>query len=204
MQLSVDGLARRVEEIELPAASRDSVTGRLQAGRRNLTFTPFRQDRDAFIEVALLRDDQLAADDTARMVVPPPRSLRVGLVSPNRRLVRRIMEGLSLQRLDVMTLADYEGIVAEGRGRDWDVLVLDAVAPTTMPDTPSIFLGRTPPTDRVRAYGESEGRWCSRGVATIRSCGTSMSIRSSWPRAGRCREATMRRSCSRKRPARWC
>tara|TARA_Y100000589_G_scaffold321204_1_gene352224 strand:+ start:1325 stop:3304 length:1980 start_codon:yes stop_codon:yes gene_type:complete len=158
VQLSVDGLARRVEEIELPAASRDSVTGRLQAGRRNLTFTPFRQDRDAIIEVALLRDDQLATDDTARMVVPPPRSLRVGLVSPNRRLVRRIMEGLSLQRLDVMTLADYEGIVTEGRGRDWDVLVFDAVAPTAMPDTPSVFLGRTPPTDRVRAYGESEGQ----------------------------------------------
>ena len=158
VQLSVDGLARRVEEIELPPAERNAATGRLEPGRRNLTFTPFRQDRDAIIEVALLREDQLAVDDVGRMVVPPPRSLRVGLVSPDRRLIRRIMEGLSLQRLDVMTLQDYESIVSERRTGDWDVLVFDAVTPSRMPDAPSIFLGRTPPTDRVRAYGDSGGQ----------------------------------------------
>lgn len=158
VQLSVDGLARRVEEIELPAANRDATTGRLEPGRRNLTFTPFRQDRDAIIEVALLREDQLAVDDAGLMVVPPPRSLRVGLVSPNRRLIRRIMEGLSLQRLDVMTLQDYEDIVSDRRTGDWDVLVFDAVTPAVMPDAPAIFLGRTPPTDRVRAYGDAGGQ----------------------------------------------
>lgn len=158
VQLSVDGIARRVEEIELPAAQRDDVTGRIEPGRRNLTFTPFQEDRDAVIEVALLREDQLAADDAGLMVVPPPRSLRVGLVSPNRRLVRRIMEGLALQRLDVMTRAAYELRVATGDTGDWDVLVFDAVSPAVMPDTPSLFLGRTPPSEQIRTYGEAEGQ----------------------------------------------
>ena len=158
VQLSVDGIARRVEEVELPAATRDPVSGGLVPGRRNLTFTPFQQDRDAVIEVAVLREDALAVDDAASMVVPPPRQLRVGLVTPNRRLVRRIMEGLSLQRLDVMTPEAYEAVSDAGQVGDWDVLVFDAVAPRTMPTVPSVFLGRTPPTDQVRAYGEAEGQ----------------------------------------------
>ncbi|MDG1898440.1 MAG: VWA domain-containing protein [Phycisphaerales bacterium] len=158
VQLSVDGIGRRVEEVELAAAVRDIASGRLEPGRRNLTFTPFQQDRDAVIEVAVLREDSLAEDDAAAMVVPPPRQLRVGLITPERRLVRRIMEGLSLQRLEVMTPEVYESRIDSAELGDLDVLIFDAVAPAAMPPVPSIFLGRTPPTDRLRAYGEAEGQ----------------------------------------------
>lgn len=158
VQLSVDGIGRRIEEVELPAAARDAASGRTEPGRRNLTFTPFQQDRDAIIEVAVLREDSLAEDDAAAMVVPPPRQLRVGLITPERRLVRRIMEGLSLQRLEVMTPEAYRSRVDAAELGDLDVLIFDAFAPAAMPPVPSIFLGRTPPTDRLRAYGEAEGQ----------------------------------------------
>ncbi len=158
VQLSVNGLGRRVETIEVPAAVEDPVTKRTVAGTRNLVFTPFEQEQDAIIEVELLREDVLDADNSGQLVVPPPRQLRVGLVSPGRMLIQRILEGLSLESLEVLTPDSYEQAI-EGRGTgDWDVLIFDAVTPAAMPTVPSIFLGRVPPTGELRAYGEASGQ----------------------------------------------
>ena len=158
VQLSVNGLPRRVHEIELPAASIDEGLGEFVPGRRTLVFAQFEQERNAVIEVELLREDQLPDDDAGQLVVPPSRQLRVGLVTPNRRLVRRILEGLSLERLEVLTPEGYEAALAERGSGAWDVLVFDAVAPTVMPTVPSLFLGRTPPTEALTVFGEADGQ----------------------------------------------
>jgi hypothetical protein len=158
VQLSVNGLPRRVEEVTIPGATIDAGTGVHQAGRRTLVFTPFEQERNAVIEVEVLREDDLDADDAGQLVVPPPRRLRVGLVSPGRRLVRRILEGLALERLEVMTPDAYEAALADRGPGAWDVLVFDAVAPASMPPVPSLFLGRVPPSESLQAYGTGEGQ----------------------------------------------
>lgn len=158
VQLSVNGLGRRVETVQVPAARKDPVSQLLVSGKRNLIFTPFEQEQDAIIEVEVLREDALAADNSGQLVVPPPRQLRVGLVTPGRRLVQRILEGLSLKQLEVMSPEGFQEAMAMRSGGAWDVLVFDAVAPSSMPPVPSIFLGRVPPTSELHAYGEATGQ----------------------------------------------
>jgi len=158
VQLSVNGLGRRVETVQIPAAVEDPVSKQGIPGKRNLIFTPFEQEQDAIIEVEVLREDALNADNSGQLVVPPPRQLRVGLVTPGRLLIQRILEGLSLKSLEVMSPDSYmESLSDRGTG-DWDVLVFDAVAPSAMPPVPSVFLGRVPPSSELRAYGEASGQ----------------------------------------------
>ena len=158
VQLSVNGLPRRVEEVLIPGMKMDAGTGLRQAGRRTLAFTPFEQERNTVIEVEVLRPDDVPADDAGQLVVPPPRRLRVGLVTPGRRLVRRILEGLALERLEVLTPEAYEAALTDRGPGAWDVLVFDAVTPDVMPAVPSLFLGRVPPTESLKPYGTADGQ----------------------------------------------
>ena len=87
VQLSVNGTVRLItpKPVLIPAATVDE-SGNWIAGRRQISFTPFDQPRDAVIEVEVLRDDVLAVDNVAALVVPPMRKLKVDwwVVHPTR------------------------------------------------------------------------------------------------------------------------
>ena len=156
VQLSVDADAIRVQEITIPAAEIDAATGALLPGRNNVVFTPFEQPRGVIIRVANLRPDDLAADDAVRVVVPPPKQLVVGLVAAKSFFLRSALEGLPLQRLELLTAAQYERLARDGGLDAYDLIVFDDHAPPLMPPGRYLSFGRAPPVEGLNESGEAD------------------------------------------------
>ncbi|MBL8761458.1 MAG: hypothetical protein JNL50_09170, partial [Phycisphaerae bacterium] len=74
--------------------------------------------------------DVLPTDDAAYLVVPPAKRLAVAIVSVRGNLfLSAALEGLPLSRRDVMTPEQFQKVLSEGRGGEYDVFVLDGWTP---------------------------------------------------------------------------
>ncbi|MBG79559.1 MAG: hypothetical protein CMJ39_02470 [Phycisphaerae bacterium] len=151
VQLTIDGVARSVQEVKLPPAQLKN--GKSVPGRRNLAFSPFELTRGAVIEVLMLANDVMVADDSAVMIVPPPRELRVALVTDGRILLERLLSGFSLEELRVFSPASWK---LEGLKGGWDIVVFDNTTPDTMPTMPTLTLGGIPPVEELRGYSNDK------------------------------------------------
>ncbi|MCZ6834495.1 MAG: VWA domain-containing protein, partial [Planctomycetota bacterium] len=154
VQLSVNDVTRGIQAIDLPAAEVHPGSGALIPGRNTVVFTPFEQPRGAVIEVAILREDDLAADNVAQLVVPPPKQLKVALVASGRSLIRPVLEGMSLEALDLMSPTRFERFAQEGGLDPYDVIVFDDYAPPVLPEGRYLIFGETPDIDGFNRYGD--------------------------------------------------
>lgn len=162
VQLSVDGAALSVVEVDLPArgtVARQAVEDAgedpdaagtaaiggdvLVPGRGGVSFTPFEQTDGAVIEVAIVGDDALGVDDAARVVVPPPRSLRVAVVGDASGLVESALAGMGLAALERLSERDIRDAEPAELDR-WDAIVVAGAEP--WPDPPAAGEA-TPPED---------------------------------------------------------
>ena len=157
VQLAVDGRVRAVtpEPIEIPGAS--EVGGVFAPGRAQVLFRPIEQAANAAIEVAIVEDDALRADDAALAVVPPAKRLSLAHVGGDSFLVRTVLEGLPVERFVSISLADFDERAKSGGLAGFDVVVFDGVAPKELPVGRYLFLGATPPLPGITAYGTHEG-----------------------------------------------
>ncbi len=161
VQLSVNGAAAAIEEITIEGASDDPASGILLPQRKNVIFTPFEQPLGAVIEVANLRRDDLAADNAARLVVPPPKQLKVALVESQSFLLRTLLEGMgSIERLSLLDAKAFEELAATGVIDPYDVVIFDNYAPPPqlMPPGRYLSFGATPPVEGITDYGAGEGQ----------------------------------------------
>ncbi|MCH7545050.1 MAG: BatA and WFA domain-containing protein [Planctomycetes bacterium] len=156
LQLSVDGVARGIESLDLPAAETHPGTGELIPGRNTVVFTPFEQPRGAVIEVANLRVDDLAADNVAQLIVPPPKRLKVALVSQRRSLIRTVLEGMALESIELLRPVRFDRFAEEGSLEQYDVVVLDNYRTETLPPGRYLIFGETPPLEGLNPYGEGK------------------------------------------------
>ena len=76
--------------------------------------------------------DALAADDAARVVVPPPRSLTVLLVTDGNYFLEKAITNLGLKNPDVMHPQVYEGLAPDKRDK-YDVYIFDRYNPAKLP-----------------------------------------------------------------------
>jgi len=119
-----------------------------------VVFTPFEQPRGAVIEVANLRADDMDADNVAQLVVPPPKQLDVALVAPRNSLIRSVLEGMTLQRLELMSTTRFERLAKDGGLEEYDVIVLDNYQPPTLPPGRYLSFGATPNIEGLNSYGD--------------------------------------------------
>lgn len=74
--------------------------------------------------------DVLPTDDAATLVVPPAKRLAVAIVSAKGNLfLSAALDGLPLSRHDVLTPEQFQKVLSEGRGGEYDVFVLDGWVP---------------------------------------------------------------------------
>jgi hypothetical protein len=88
--------------------------------------------------------DVLSADDSASVVVPPPKTLSVLLVTPGNYFLQRALQSLDLKKPDVVTPASYE----QTGPKSYDVIIFDRYAPKHVPASGS-FLYFVDPTHPV-------------------------------------------------------
>jgi hypothetical protein len=159
VQLSLGDTVLAIREVSVGPATLDESTDAMQPGRNNIVFSPFEQPRGAVIEVANLRADALDADNVARVVVPPPKQLKVLLMAPQNTLVKTVLEGLALRGLDeIDDPARYEALAQTDALEEYDVVVLDGYAPTAMPPARYLVFGAPPPLEGLNPYGEGKNQ----------------------------------------------
>jgi hypothetical protein len=82
--------------------------------------------------------DMLAADDVAQVVVPPPKSLSVLLVTPSGRranpFLQRVVTTSLLKQHDIMDPVAYEGMTDKDKLAQYDVIIFDRYKPAYVPE----------------------------------------------------------------------
>lgn len=110
------------------------------------------------VELKEQAEDVLAADDSAQIVVPPPRSLKVMMVSAGGNFwMERFLESANLKDPKVITPAGYEQKMGEteGVGLEADVVIFDRYQPKLLPRGGNfIYLGAGPPGSALKVMME--------------------------------------------------
>lgn len=153
VQFSIDGQVQRVSTVTLPAATR--VEGQETAGAASdaakpdedmaawkpgvggVTFTlPRAEGGVVTVELRNLQDDSLATDNTGYLVFPPAKRLAVALVTPDGKsfFVRSVLEGVTLNKLDVMSVNEYEARLAGGSAGEYDIAIFEGCVPNVETD----------------------------------------------------------------------
>ena len=155
VQLSVNGGVRSItpRPVTIPAGTIDE-KGAITPGRKQISFTPFEQMRDAVIEVQVLHEDDLGVDDVAALVVPPARRLSIAVVGRHTFEVVELLKSMPLESLELLDKASFEAL-AEVDGTDkFDVIVLSNVELDSLPPGRYLSFGPTPPIEGLEEFGE--------------------------------------------------
>lgn len=167
ISLYIDGQLTTVQTVELAARSRgDEAVGAgaddadgPQIASAALSFE-FALERGGVLEARLSRADALLADNRAFVVVPPPRRLRVLLVSTQNFFLESALDGLALDTYDYLTPEQYEQAPAaeiELNGQSlYDVVIFDKHSTSRLPSGNYVFLGAVPQNEGIVVEGELE------------------------------------------------
>jgi Ca-activated chloride channel family protein len=138
VQMSLDGGAVHIEDVRLPAGRLDE-DGAITPGRRDMVFTPATRPDAVLVEVRLIGDDIFPLDDVAWTVVPARELVRVMLAAGTDSMMAR-----ALRAVPGVTLQEFSDDVSSA-----DVLVLDRVDVSILPDAPTLSIDTTLPSSMV-------------------------------------------------------
>lgn len=150
--LRVDGVLQTVKNVSLAASTAPEPPGSQPSEPAGPAATALRfeisQPRAAVLTAEISRGDALAADNVAHAVVPPPRRLRVLLVSDENFFLDSALSGLPLEKLDRMSPREYESAAADRCEKDgaslYDVVIFDKHSTRRLPRGNYLFFGGAP------------------------------------------------------------
>ena len=127
--------------------------------------------KGAVIRVELKENggDVLAADDTAQIVVPAPRTLRVGVVSKSGNLwIEKFILAAGLKDAAMIGVPQFEDLMKDPQAvaSEYDVLIFDRYQPKALPPAGNfIYFNSVPPDTKVKNVLEGGG------IATVQKNG---------------------------------
>lgn len=174
VSILVDGTIRGVETVTLPpgraaavegdggpAATQPAPTFDAIGSARAISF-PLTLDRAGLLTVRLSRSDALPTDNESSAVIPPPRKLRVLLVSKKNFFLESVVEGLPLEEVIYLTPEQYEkapaGEIEENGYSLYDVVLIDKYDTARLPVGNYLFFGGVPKVEAIKSEGEVEGQ----------------------------------------------
>lgn len=145
VELRVDGAPVASRRITIPASVAEAAVTDNADGRGEVTVAqpapgaggiafPLELAKGALLEVRLVAEDDrisnvLEADDHGYLIVPPAQQTSVAVVSPDDVFLSRALGGMPLSRLDSLSPAQFEAMLADGRAAEYDVVILDRWMP---------------------------------------------------------------------------
>src|SRR3989441_3278870 len=138
-RLELDGKSIAEKEVMLEPSVRRSVV------------LPFSHNGGGTVTARLRIDDDLAVDNIAYAVLPPPRKIAVLLVSAGNLFLEKVLRTDPQVSLEVRTPDQYQG----GMG-DADVVVLDSVTPPRAGPGRFVFVNVVPPDVPLEVLGRLE------------------------------------------------
>jgi hypothetical protein len=123
--------------------------------RDSVGFPPFDLMTSAVIEVEQTnrKDDSLPADDRAYVVVPPPKNLKVLVVSAGNYFLEKALASMDLEKPDILTPANYE----DKKPTDYDVIIFDRHTAKFLPPAGSfISMGAVPEGLKLKAVKQGD------------------------------------------------
>jgi hypothetical protein len=174
VQLSVDGKVRSSGSVSLlperytDEQRRAAVAGGFQE-RNGVEFPMLELTGSATITVEQMNreNDHLSADDSASVVVPPPKILSVLLVTDGNWFLEQGLRSQRLQVFDTMFPQEYHALSnADGGGKKlskpYDVIVFDRDNDLSSPEVPTtgaaIYFGCVPPGLEIKPALDSAGQ----------------------------------------------
>ncbi|HET7341671.1 MAG TPA: VWA domain-containing protein [Methylomirabilota bacterium] len=136
-------------EVDGKTLAEKSIT--LEPSVRRSVVLPFTNNGGGAVAARLHIDDDLAADNVAWAVLPPPRKIAVTLVSPGNLFLEKVLKTDPQVALDVKTPDQYQG----GMG-DADVVVIDSTAPPRVGPGRFVFVNTVPPDVPIEVLGRIE------------------------------------------------
>ena len=118
---------------------------------RRSVIIPFSRQGGGVVRVRLNIADDLDADNVAHAVIPPPRQMRVLLVSPGNLFLEKALRVDRQVALEVRTPDAYQG----GMER-FDVVVLDSVSPPALGPGRYVLVNTAPPDVPLEILGRIE------------------------------------------------
>jgi Mg-chelatase subunit ChlD len=167
--LKIDGRLMTVSQVKLGASMQaetapSAAPATRSTGDAHIAGVSFELTYDSagIMEIELARSDAFPTDNRAWVVVQPPRSLEVLLVSSGNYFLKKALGSLPLRKVEY---ADPE--VFEARASKYapdgklafDVAILDRCSPAKLPTGNYVFFGAVPRIDEVKDSGLVENEF---------------------------------------------
>ncbi|HEV8643254.1 MAG TPA: VWA domain-containing protein [Methylomirabilota bacterium] len=123
----------------------------LEPNVRRAVVLPFSHTGGGTVKASVDLRDDLATDNVAYAVLPPPRKIQVLLVSQGNLFLEKVLRTDPQVALEVQTPEQYQGGMGEA-----DVVVLDSVTPPRVGAGRFIFVNTVPPDVPLEALGRIE------------------------------------------------
>ncbi len=136
-------------ELDGRSLAERSVT--LEPSVRRSVVLPFSHNGGGAVSARLQINDDLAADNVAWAVLPPPRKIAVTLVSPGNLFLEKVLKTDPQVALEVKTPEEYQGGMGEA-----DVVVLDSASPARVGAGRFVFVNTVPPDVPMEVLGRLE------------------------------------------------
>src|SRR5438046_1876393 len=123
----------------------------LEPSVRRSIVLPFAHQGGGTVTAKIGVNDDLATDNVAYAVIPPPKKIAVTLVSPGNRCLEKVLRTDPTVALEVKTPEQYQGGMGEA-----DVVVLDSSAPPKVGPGRYVFVNTVPPDVPLEVLGRIE------------------------------------------------
>jgi uncharacterized membrane protein len=138
-----------VLDVDGQTLAEKSVT--LEPSVRRAVVLPFSHKGGGTVRARLKIEDDLATDNVAYAVLPPPRPIAVRLVSPGNLFLEKVLRTDPQVSLEVITPEQYQG----GMG-DADVVIIDSVSPARVGPGRFVFVNAVPSDVPIEVLGRLE------------------------------------------------
>ena len=123
----------------------------LEPSVRRSIVLPFAHQGGGTVTAKIGVNDDLATDNVAYAVIPPPKKIAVTLVSPGNLFLEKVLRTDPTVALEVKTPEQYQGGMGEA-----DVVVLDSSAPPKVGPGRYVFVNTVPPDVTLEVLGRIE------------------------------------------------